>query len=287
MANVNQYHNFVGKLEQLVKWAERLSPKPAKGSLRWKPYPSAPKALIFSAHPDDECIVGGLALRLLRETKWNVVNVAVTLGSKKERRAARLRELKRACGHLGFELIVAGGKGLENVNINARKRDPKQWAKSVAVIADILLQNRPRAIFTPHALDGHATHIGTHHLVMDALRSLPADFECFVVETELWAQITAPNLMVEVGTNDLADLITALSFHVGEVKRNPYHLRLPAWMMDNVRRAEVVGGFGSVAPDFTFATIYRLRKWKHGGLVNVLADGKYLSCAQNPEELFA
>jgi LmbE family N-acetylglucosaminyl deacetylase len=37
--------------------------------------------LIFSPHPDDECIIGGLALRLLREAKWNVINVAVTLGS--------------------------------------------------------------------------------------------------------------------------------------------------------------------------------------------------------------
>lgn len=36
--------------------------------------------------------------------------------------------------------------------------------------------------------------------------------------------------------------------HAGEVKRNPYHLRLPAWMMDNVRRgSEVIAGPGSEA----------------------------------------
>src|SRR5262249_14346834 len=48
---------------------------------------NAPKVLIFSPHPDDEVIIGGLALRLLREAKWNVINVAVTQGSKKERQA--------------------------------------------------------------------------------------------------------------------------------------------------------------------------------------------------------
>ena len=41
-----------------------------------------------------------------------------------------------------------------------------------------------------------------------------------------------------------------------EVRRNPYHLRMPAWMMDNVRRgAELVGGQGSPAPDFCFCDL--------------------------------
>ena len=52
-----------------------------------------------------------------------------------------------------------------------------------------------------------------------------------------------PNLLVESGVEDVADLVAALACHVGEVRRNPYHARLPAWMMDNVRRgAELVGG---------------------------------------------
>ena len=56
--------------------------------------------------------------------------------------------------------------------------------------------------------------------------------------------------------------MTALSFHVGEVKRNPYHLLLPAWMQDNVRRGgELVGGQGGAAPDFSFCTLYRYRHW--------------------------
>ena len=96
-----------------------------------------------------------------------------------------------------------------------------------------------------------------------------------------------PNLLVESGVQDVADLVAALACHVGEVRRNAYHARLPAWMMDNVRRgAEWVGGQGGAAPDFTFATIYRLRQWSHGRLTNVLKRGKFLSAAKNADGLF-
>jgi LmbE family N-acetylglucosaminyl deacetylase len=61
---------------------------------------NAPTALIFAPHPDDEVIIGGLPLRLLRELKLNVVNVAVTLGSRAERQAERWQELKNCGGCL-------------------------------------------------------------------------------------------------------------------------------------------------------------------------------------------
>src|SRR4030095_10183194 len=106
-------------------------------------------------------------------------------------------------------------------------------------------------------------------------------------ETEFWGQMTDPNLMVEISARDLTGLITATSFHVGEVQRNPYHLLLPAWMMDNVRRGtELVGGQGGTAPDFTFASLYRLRKWSQGSVTNVLRSGKFLSKLENPASLF-
>jgi LmbE family N-acetylglucosaminyl deacetylase len=242
---------------------------------------------MFSPHPDDECIVGGLALRLLREAGWNVLNVAVTLGSKKRRRSARLRELGRACRYLGFELLVADKGGLEKIVPATRTRNPKQWARAVESMADILRRNPPRVVFLPHKDDRHETHVGVHYLLMDALGKMPAGFECHVVETEFWGQMAEPNLLVEIGGDDLADLMAALSMHAGEVKRNAYHLRLPAWMMDNVRRAELVGRRGSRAPQFDFATIYRVRKWRRKRLVNAFTGGKYLSARRNPALLFA
>ena len=55
--------------------------------------PDAPRTLIFSPHPDDEVIIGALPLRLLRELKMNVINVAVTQGSHKARQPERWKEL--------------------------------------------------------------------------------------------------------------------------------------------------------------------------------------------------
>src|ERR1041384_2249435 len=100
--------------------------------------PDAPKALIFSPHPDDEVIIGGLALRLLREAKWNVINVAVTQGSKKERQAERLTELRACCECIGFGLVQTAPDGLEKINAKTRDQEPAHWSQCVKVIADIL-----------------------------------------------------------------------------------------------------------------------------------------------------
>jgi N-acetylglucosamine malate deacetylase 1 len=249
--------------------------------------PDAPKALVFAPHPDDECIIGGLALRLLRESKMNVINVAVTQGSSKERQAARFEELKEACNYLGFGLIQTAPNGLEKINVNTREVDPAHWAQCVKVIAEILETHRPRAIFFPHDADWNSTHIGTHYLVIEALESLPQPFDCHLIETEFWGQMTTPNLMVESNVNDVADLMTATSFHAGEVRRNPYHLLLPAWMQDNVRRgSELVGGQGGAAPDFTFATLYRLRRWENGRVQAIYQGGRNLPETEKPESLF-
>jgi hypothetical protein len=95
-----------------------------------------------------------------------------------------------------------------------------------------------------------------------------------------------PNLVVESSEQDVVDLITALSFHVGEVKRNPYHLRMPAWLMDNVRRGgELVGGQGGAAPDFLFGTLYRLRRWTRGRLEAVADKGRFISRSDDLKKL--
>ena len=255
---------------------------------RPQPLPGAPKLLIFSPHPDDEVIFGGLALRLTRETQWAVVNVAVTQGSNPARQAGRLEELRHCCEFLGFGLRQTAPNGLERINPKTRREDPAHWKRCVEVIAGLLTEHQPRAIFFPHDLDWNSAHVGTHWLVTDALKTLPAGFACFTVETEFWGQNPSPNLMVELNEEHVAHLITALTFHVGEVKRNPYHLSLPAWMIDNVRRgAELVGGQGGPAPEFTFATLYRLRRWRDGDWQVAYDGGKYLGCADNPAGLFS
>ena len=126
-----------------------------------------------------------------------------------------------------------------------------------------------------------------HLLVLDALASLPSDFSTILVENEFWGQMQSPNLMVESSEADVADLLAALSHHVGEVRRNPYHLRMPAWMQDNVRLgSELVGGQGGDAPDFDFATLYRVRLWQASLLRDAWENGRQLPSSVNPGSVF-
>jgi len=284
---MNPYHHFVTEFTRLIHQGRTLPLGGFPPLERPKPAAHATTALIFSPHPDDEVIIGALPLRLLRELKWNVINVAVTQGSNPARQPERLRELQACCHYIGFGLLQTRDNGQEHINLATRNRQPAEWGQAVDRIAEILAAQNPRVIFFPHDRDWNSSHIGTHHLVADALAKLGAPFSCYAVETEFWGAMDEPNLMVESGAQDVIDLITALSFHVGEVKRNPYHLRLPAWLMDNVRRgSELVGGQGGAAPDFLFATLYRLRRWRQGRLEPALDHGRLVSRSDDLASLF-
>ncbi len=283
---MNPYHELVGQVARLRNVGRGLP----LGDL--EPCPlvdipdDAPVALVFSPHPDDECIVGGLPLRLLREARWRILNVAVTQGSNKERQAARYAELKGACRFLQFELVQTAPGGLERIHLKSRNSDTAHWRVCAQTIAAILSRYQPRLVFFPHDRDWNSTHIGTHHLVVDALTTLPG-FACYTCETEFWGAMDDPNLMIESRPADVADLMAACSFHVGEVRRNPYHLSQTAWMQDNVRRGgELVGGQGGAAPDFLFATLYRLRRWEAGAWVSIFTGGRHLSADDSPGSLF-
>lgn len=281
----NPYHQFVTSYAHLQAAGHSLPVGQLPLRRGATPRNEGLVALIFSPHPDDECLIGGLALRLMREAEGRIVNVPVTFGSNPERRQARLMELKKACDWLGFELDEPRPGGLEKINPQTRENDPGYWADTVKSITAVLARRKPQAIFFPHENDANSTHIGTHWLMMDALRAMPGDFGCLTIETEFWAPMASPNLMVESNIDDVADMVAALSLHAGEVRRNPYHLRMPPWLQDNVRRGtELIGGHGSAAPDFNFATLYRLRRWKNGRLENVYAGGKQVNAAQNIRE---
>ncbi len=246
----------------------------------------APVALIFSPHPDDECITGALALRLRWEGAARVINVAVTLGSRVGRRVARWRELRAACRHLGFETVRTAPAGLSGINLHARREQPKQWRASVETIRGVMAAHEPRVIILPHPRDWNSTHEGTHALVRDALKTMPRSFACVTVETEYWAPMERPNLLVESSAAEVALLLAALSCHRGEVERNPYHLSLPAWMADNVRRgSELVQGQGHAAVGFVFGTLYRRGLWRRGQYKAIKGQGLALSAREHAERV--
>lgn len=211
-----------------------------------------PTVLIFSPHPDDECVVGLLPLIWRRELHARVVNVSVTLGSDATRREARRKELSQACRVLGFEQEELAYEGVVE---ETRDQRPILWHRWVSEVKTLIERYDADALVFPHDADHHPTHIGTHRVVMDAYTRLGTKPACLF--TEFWRAMKAPNLMVEASSENLGILLKALVCHEGEVERNPYHLRLPAWMIDNTRRgAELIGGMGKNAPGFIFSTLY-------------------------------
>ncbi len=248
--------------DHLSRFAALLGSPPDAAAVS-QPEAQPGHCLIFAPHPDDECIVGAMPLRLRQEAGWRVTTVAVTLGSKPERREPRWAEMQAACAVLGFDCIRVGSQGLSDLRPDAPERDPQRWAGQVAAIAALLREHRPALVLAPHVLDDNPTHRGTYQLVIDALAQSHAD--TVLALTEFWSTQASPNALVQTNLTDTARLVLALARHVGEVERNPYHLRLPAFMADAVRRGgELIQGAGEAPPEFAFATLYRLIRFTAG-----------------------
>ena len=228
----------------------------------------APCCLVFSPHPDDEALSGGLALRLRQRHGWRVVDVAVTLGSRLDRRAARWAEAQASCGYLGFELLSplgVPGRALERITPEAATAEPAHWAHAAGCAAALLRALTPRVVLAPHAGDGHPAHIGTHRLVRDALRDVGVGLDAHLLWSEYWMPQPAPRLMLGLAAGEVAQLMTATALHAGEVARHPYHLSLPALLIDSARRgAELVGGLGSPRAGVSMAALYGWEYWRGG-----------------------
>lgn len=235
----------------------------------------APVCLVCAPHPDDESLSGAVALRLRQQHGWRVVNLAITLGSDLSRRAARWQEAQAACDYLGFELRSPTGQpavALERIGPDTATREPEHWSRAVALVAQAIRDLCPAVIVAPHALDGHAAHIGTHHLVCAALAQQPGDWGCHLLWSEYWNTQLSPRLMLEVSAAQAAQLMTATALHRGEVARHPYHLTLPAWFMDGARRgAERVGAPGSAASPMRMAALYGWQRRMNGALCDAAA----------------
>ena len=246
--------------------------------------PNAPIVALLSPHPDDECIVGGLALRLGLESGWRVVNIAITQGSDPTRQLARGEELRNACHYLGFECENFGERGLTRVFQDARDRGGDVWQANVDALAEKLSRLRPALLLAPHAHDGQGTHIGTYWLMLDALAQLTKDYAPLIALTEYWSTMETPNLMVEISLSQLAHLVSGLLHHTGEIARNPYHASLPLWMMEAVRRgSERVGRPGGTVVEYDFATLYTLLRWRDGALERAWSGGRFVSATDHPE----
>jgi LmbE family N-acetylglucosaminyl deacetylase len=227
------------------------------------PAASAGKVVYCAPHPDDEVLSGALAFRFRLDSGAKVTNIAITLGSDKQQRPRRLRELTSACAAAGFDLVIPlDPSGFDHVTESNRSEKPKEWAEKVDALREIFDRENPDAVFAPHAHDFNSTHLGTHWLAVDALAGhleRKTRDPVLLIETEFWHQMERPNLMVGLTRELVAAQLVAVAEYGGEMTRNPYHRLHACRLMDNVRRgSEVVGGQGAAARDFTFAEIYNV-----------------------------
>jgi N-acetylglucosamine malate deacetylase 1 len=283
------HRRYVAEIARLFESAGALPTEPPSvgGINVSRDTSTALTALVMAPHPDDECVMGALPLRLARNAGYGIHAVAVTLGSREDRRRARVAEMEAACAVLGFGLEVLPGAGGGGLRMEERESDRARWNERVKDVTGVLERHRPRVVFVPHERDSHGAHVATRELLLEALAGMgETGRSCWVVETEFWGQMDDPNLLVGSSVEEAGDLVAALAQHVGEVARNPYHLRLPAWMMDNVRRgAEKLGGHGSAAPDLVFGTLYRVNRWRDGELRPV-REPRVLGLGDDPAVLF-
>jgi N-acetylglucosamine malate deacetylase 1 len=226
--------------------------------------------MILSPHPDDESIVGSLALRLLHENNAHIVNIAVTAGSNKDRQKARIQELENACKLLE----------MENVYLD------ENWKKKEKELKSLIQKYQPQIIIAPHVKDFHPAHIKTGELLKKVLTSLKK-INTVIAWSEFWGPMTKPNLLVEVPLEIVELQMRALEMHVGEVSRNPYHLRLPAWMMDSVRRgSEVIGGKGVEGKQMAFGVLYQLQICKGGKFSTPKLKNPFLTSETDVGQIF-
>jgi LmbE family N-acetylglucosaminyl deacetylase len=225
--------------------------------------------MILSPHPDDESITGSLALRLLQENNAHIVNVAVTIGSNKERQKQRVAELNEATSLLEMECLYLN----------------EDWEKKAQELTGLIEKYAPDLLIAPHSEDFHPVHIKTNELLKTVLGKLD-HFTALVAWSEFWAPMSSPNLLLEVPVEILELQMRALEKHAGEIARNPYHLRLPAWMMDNVRRgSEIIGGKGTQGAQMPFGVLYKLELFGPKGFTT-LDTPSVLEAENNLAQIF-
>ena len=282
MNGLKNYGEYIQSLVNLQSQAMSIPKKPfakaTKGS-------GQQKIAIFSPHPDDECINGGLALRLKNENNCRVTNIALTLGSYLPRQKQRLKELEFACDILGFDLWIPDADGFSSLQLKHRQANSQEWQSQVTTIANYLYQENPDGVFFPHKNDFNPTHIASYYLLSDAIDLLNQrgdHMHMHLFETEFWHMMENPNLMVCLPEHVVAQLTEALAAHEGEIARNPYHLRLPFRLMDNITRgSEVVQQPGAQAIEASFAAIYRHRLCQ-GGQIEPLAHAQPVILPNSP-----
>ncbi len=202
------------------------------------------RILIIAPHPDDECLMAGMPLRAKLEFKAEVAVLPFTYGSKVERQIDRKHELDNALQILEFSKLDPRASGEAELSFDQLRAAIESF--------------RPDTVVLPHPKDGHATHMRCSTLALQATLEIAQKQSRRIqtFQTEFWHSMDSPNLLVPLSSELVTRMGKALLCHVGEVTRNPYHLTLPAWLMDQVRKGSEIEK-GAAKGNAVFGQLYR------------------------------
>lgn len=121
--------------------------------------------LIVCAHPDDAFLGMGGTIRNLIQKKKHVLIVCATNGENGDVDLGEIRkkELACSCNMLGCEFLM--------LQLKDGELDYHVY-ELYLLVADLLIQNNPRYIFTHHSMDKHFDHLAVYTAVCHATEKL-------------------------------------------------------------------------------------------------------------------
>jgi LmbE family N-acetylglucosaminyl deacetylase len=220
--------------------------------------------LHVSPHPDDELIGAPATLMALRDAGFEVLNLALGLGSEPRERGRRAAELAEASRRAGFGLLVAEPP----VALSAAGASPGAEEAAREHVAGALEQHAPALVVSPWAHDRHPSHELVGRAVRDALAASadPPPWWTW----GLWAALAEPTLFVPFDDDRLAEIDSCLAAYAGEIERNDYRRLVAARASANaILGTETVFGFGSRARPGPYAEllselVHRAGRWLAG-----------------------
>ena len=118
--------------------------------------------IVFTAHPDDaELAMGGTIAKLTSAgVKVGIIDLSEAQLSTRGTIPERRKESEKASGILGISLR-------ENLKLHDGSLKPDN--KSTALVVSKIRKYKPKIIFAPYFNDRHPDHIGTSHIVKEAM----------------------------------------------------------------------------------------------------------------------
>jgi len=240
------FGHYVDQLESLYLSSGGASVRPAslESTLSFLPK----RILLISPHPDDECLMSGIALRAKEEFSSEVWVLPFSFGSRPERQKEREEELEGALRVLEFQRFEIPG------HLSFAELSHGQILTALNAL-------QPDCVILPHVEDFHPTHVRCSKAARSAVVQYVENTgnSITLLESEYWQPMLHPNLLIPLPTSVVKRMGEALLMHRGEISRNPYHLTLPAWLMDQERRGSerVIGAGASSLQPSIFSQVYR------------------------------